>query len=214
MLIDRILSHPLVFDWQQRLCNHYENVRDHFREYLDVADKDILEIGCSTGACAKVAVPMGRNRYVGIDIVPEYVALAAKRCPAGKFLAMDARSLAFPDASFDVVLFVGALHHMDNGVVRDCFREIGRVLRPGGVVLCGEPVFTKGKALSTFFLNHDRGKYIRDEEGYRGLFDGFEVLRQDYFHFAVHRFCSFVLRKRGEAPSGGRGRVSASEVNH
>lgn len=203
MIVDYILSNPIVFDWQQRMWNHYGAIREHFGAYLNVSDKDILDIGCSTGSCGRGAVPIERNRYVGIDIVPEYVALAARRCPAGKYLVMDARNLTFPDSSFDVVLFVGALHHMDDGLIKSLFREIRRVLRDGGVVLCAEPVFTKGKILSTFFLNHDRGKYIRNEEGYRSLFDGFSVLRQDYLRFAMHRFCSFVLRKAGAVSPGG-----------
>ncbi len=206
MILDFVLSNPVIFDWQQRLCNHYGSVREHFRDYLEVSDKDILDIGCSTGACARQAVPLERNRYIGIDIEPKYVQLAAKRCPAGQFLVMDARAMKFEACRFDVVMFVGALHHMDDGIIKSCFQEIRRVLRDDGVVLCAEPVFTPGKRLSTFLLKNDRGKYIRDEEGYQRLFDGFRVERQDYFRFAVHRFCSFVLRKQTDTLRNGNGR--------
>ncbi len=206
MILDFVLSNPVIFDWQQRLCNHYGSVREHFRDYLEVSDKDILDIGCSTGACARQAVPLERNRYIGIDIEPKYVQLAAKRCPAGQFLVMDARAMKFEACRFDVVMFVGALHHMDDGIIKSCFQEIRRVLRDDGVVLCAEPVFTPGKRLSTFLLKNDRGKYIRTEEGYQRLFDGFRVERQDYFRFAVHRFCSFVLRKQTDTLRNGNGR--------
>ena len=93
---------------------------------------------------------------------------------------MDARALTFPDASFDVILFVGTLHHMDDGLIEQCFLQIKRVLRPDGVVLCAEPVFTEGKPLSRFLLLRDRGEFIRDEPGYRRLFGGFGILRQDF----------------------------------
>jgi ubiquinone/menaquinone biosynthesis C-methylase UbiE len=195
MLRDWLLSRAWAFEWQQRLCNNYTAIRDHFREHLDVSGKDILDVGCSTGTCAAAVVSMDRNRYVGIDIVPQYVERAARRCPAGTFRTMDARRLDFPDASFDVVLFVGVLHHLEDGLIRDCLRDIRRVLRPGGVVLCAEPVFTRGKPLSTLLLTFDRGRYIRTEAGYRALFDGFTVTSQRYFRLSVHRFCSFELRK-------------------
>jgi ubiquinone/menaquinone biosynthesis C-methylase UbiE len=195
MLHDWLLSRAAVFEWQQRLCNNYGSVRKHFREYLDVSGKDILDVGCATGSCGATVVSLERNHYVGVDVVPQYVERARQRFPAGKFLTMDARRLDFPDASFDVVLFIGVLHHMDDGLVRDCFRDIRRVLRPDGVVLCAEPVFHPNEPLSTLLLKFDRGRYIRTEEGYRRLFDGFGVPAQGYVRLSVHKLCSFVLRR-------------------
>ena len=194
-LIDLVLADPVFFDWQQRLCNNYDSIPRHFADYLDVTGKDILEIGCSTAACAKAAVKMDRNRYIGIDIISKYVEFAAKRSPQGTFITMDARELTFDAHSFDVVLIVGALHHMDPETVRACFKEIKRVLRNDGVVLCAEPLFTPGKWFSNFLLRNDRGRYIRTEAGYRGLFEGFTIAREGYFRFSAHRFASFVLQK-------------------
>lgn len=195
-LIHSLLAHPAVFEWQQRLCNNYAVLREHFGPFLQVKDKDILEIGCSTGICASFAVDMEDNRYTGIDIEPQYVDYARPRYPAGRFVSMDARELTFADDSFDVIMFVGALHHMPDEVIRSCFRQIKRVLRPDGVVLSAEPLFTPGKPLSNFLLRHDRGRHIRNVAGYRCLFDGFSVARQDYLRFSAHRFCSFVLKKQ------------------
>jgi ubiquinone/menaquinone biosynthesis C-methylase UbiE len=195
MLKDLFLSPAVLFELQQRLCNNYTAIRDHFRDYLDVHDRDILDVGCSTGTCASVAVRMDQNRYIGIDVAPQYVRLAARRHPAGKFLTMDARQLSFADNSFDVVMFIGVLHHMDDQLIKDCLKDIRRVLRRDGVVLCAEPVFTPGKLLSTVLLTCDRGRHIRNEAGYRGLFDGFAIASQRYFSFSIHRFCSFVLKK-------------------
>ena len=194
-LVNLVLANPVFFDWQQRLCNNYDSIPREFADYLDVSGKDILEIGCSTGTCAKTAVKMDRNRYIGIDIIPKYIELAAKRSPQGTFITMDGRELKFSAQSFDVVLFVGALHHMDPETVRACFKEIKRVLRDDGVVLCAVPLFTPGKWLSNLLLRHDRGRYIRDEAGYRDLFEGFTIAREGYFRFSAHRFGSFVLKK-------------------
>jgi SAM-dependent methyltransferase len=46
---------------------------------------------------------------------------------------MDARSLDFPDASFDVVFSISSVEHFGGpGDIERAAREIGRVLRPGG----------------------------------------------------------------------------------
>jgi ubiquinone/menaquinone biosynthesis C-methylase UbiE len=194
-MVSRLLSQPRLFQWQQRLCNNYGAVREHFATYLDVSGKDILDIGCSTGNCASTIVPMARNRYVGIDIAADYIELARKQYPAGSFLHMNARKLTFKENSFDVVTFIASLHHMSDELISACLKEVRRVLRTDGVVLCAEPVFTKGRRLSTLFLNCDRGKYIRAREGYQALFHGFHVSEARYFDFSIHRFCSFILRR-------------------
>jgi ubiquinone/menaquinone biosynthesis C-methylase UbiE len=193
-LLASLLSRPRVFQCQQRFCNNYGAVKDHFARHVSVRGKDILDIGCSTGNCASAVVPMEHNRYVGIDIVPGYIDLARRWHHGGSFMQMDARDLAFANRSFDLVLFIATLHHMDDRLVRDCFREVRRVIRRDGIVLCAEPVFTRRRVLSTLFLYADRGKHIRTESGYRGLFDGFVVSEASSFDFSIHRFCSFVLR--------------------
>lgn len=198
-LVANILSRPRVFEWQQRFCNNYGAVKYHFTNHLAVSGKDILDIGCSTGNCASAILSMEQNRYVGIDIMPGYIELARRWHQSGSFLEMDARKLAFPDDSFDIVMFIAALHHMGDQLVKDCMREIRRVLRRDGIVLCAEPVFTKGRFLSALLLSFDRGKHIRTESGYRALCDGFEIGESSYFDLSVHRFCSFILRPRSQA---------------
>ncbi|MBI5559851.1 MAG: class I SAM-dependent methyltransferase [Deltaproteobacteria bacterium] len=194
-LIDMVLSAPAVFEWQQRLCNDYSAVREEFKTHLDSSGKDILDIGCSTGACAGKVVSMDKNRYVGIDTRADYIKTASERYPRGAFLHMDARRLDFMDNRFDVVILSGTLHHMDDGLTRECLKEARRVLKNDGAVLVAEPVFTKGSFLSNLLLGLDRGRFIRSLEGYRGLFNGFSIIRENFFRFSLHRFCSFVLVK-------------------
>lgn len=194
--IEKVLSLPLVFDFQQKFCNNYTAVRREFAEYLDTPGKRILDVGCSTGACARQVVDMEKNVYTGVDIDAQYIEKAARLYPAGTFMALDARSLPFESRSFDIVLFTGVWHHMDDGLIKDCLREVRRVLADDGVVLVAEPVFTPGWGWSNFLLGLDRGRHIRAEEGYRSLTDGFVVARQRFFKLSFHRFCSFVLKKR------------------
>jgi SAM-dependent methyltransferase len=50
---------------------------------------------------------------------------------------MDSHSMAFPDSSFDAVWIAGVLHHMDIDLMA---KEIHRILKPGGRVVCQEPL--------------------------------------------------------------------------
>lgn len=199
--VDLILSVPLLFDLQQKYFNNYEAVREEFKDFLDTSGLDILEVGCSTGICGSKVVDMSKNRYVGIDLDPGYVEIARRRSPATTILHMDARNLAFEDRRFDRVLFVGVIHHLDDPTARDCMTDVDRVLKDDGAVLVAEPLFTPGWPVSNLLLHLDRGDHIRSRKGYEALFEGFDITRQDYFKLSFHRFCSFVLNKRGRRPT-------------
>lgn len=194
-MVEKTLSYPLVFELQQKFCNNYDAVFNEFSDYLNKAGLCILDIGCSTGTCGSSIIDMKNNQYHGIDLNENYVKIAANNFPLGNFQSMNAKDMQFEDKKFDVVLLIGTLHHMSNEVITTCLKDVLRVLKPHGVVLIGEPVFTKNWWLSSFLLSLDRGEYIRTQENYKKLFTGFKIKRESYFKFSAHRFCSFVLQK-------------------
>ena len=194
-LLNITLSHPRIFEWQQKLCNDYSSIGKEFSGELAGAGKAILDVGCAGGTCSGQIIDMKKNRFIGIDVEARYIERAAKQYPDGKFLSMDGRKLAFENNSFDVVLFVGVLHHMNDELIHDCLKEIHRVVRPEGVVLITEPLFTKGCWLSNLLLSFDRGRFIRKKEEYQSLLMNFNIAREGYFEFSRHRMCSFVLKK-------------------
>ncbi len=195
-LVHRLLDIPLIFELQETLCNNYGGVRKEFSEYLSEDGLKILDIGCSTGASAQSIVDMDRQNYTGIELIPKYAAFAAKRNPKGKVLAMDATKMDFPAHSFDLGFFLGVWHHMDDQTVRNSLINVKRVLKPGGVLLVAEPLFTPGRWYSNMFLKRDRGSYIRSRVGYLALTKGWHVERERFFRFSLHRFLSLVLRPK------------------
>jgi SAM-dependent methyltransferase len=191
----RLLDNPIVFQFQQRVCNNYQSLKETFPSYFGVTGKNILDIGCSTATCSGQIIDMKNNHYVGIDIDPKYVELAKRSYPHGQFLQQDARKLPFENDFFDLIMFNGVWHHMDDGLVRSCMKEVHRVLRPTGVVVVSEPVFRRDWPVSTWFLENDRGKYIRDRAGYRALFDEFSIVEEKTLRIMLHEFAGFVARK-------------------
>jgi ubiquinone/menaquinone biosynthesis C-methylase UbiE len=100
--------------------------------------KDVVELGCGSGLGAELIARLKPRSYVGLDLMPEQIALAEKRdIPGARFLVGDASAVDLPDACADVVVVFGILHHVERW--REAVAECRRLLRPGGVFIVEEP---------------------------------------------------------------------------
>lgn len=102
-------------------------LRAHFR----ARNLSILDVACGGGFLAN---PLASEGYqvTGIDLSQGSLAVARQHDLSHdvNYLAMDARSLSFPDDHFDVVCMMDFLEHIED---RDAvLREAQRVLKPGG----------------------------------------------------------------------------------
>ena len=90
------------------------------------ANARVLDVGCGDG---EIDAFVGRERadleIIGIDVSPRPGAMI----PVQKF---DGRSLPFPDASFDAVVFVDVLHHAEEAEL--LLSEAVRVSRAAVVI--------------------------------------------------------------------------------
>jgi ubiquinone/menaquinone biosynthesis C-methylase UbiE len=114
---------------------HYEAPR--LRRLSDGSANEILEIGCGQGAGARIIYDLfSPQRYVGIDLDPRMIKRARKRSgalPDATFTEGDVTDLEFPDATFDLVIDFGIIHHVPNW--KDALAEVHRLLRPSGEFL-------------------------------------------------------------------------------
>lgn len=105
---------------------------------LEVKDKDVLEIGCGNGYGGYLLNQFGPKNYVGVDVMEEQIEIARRNHPQYDFLVQDAADLSqFSDASRDVVVIFGVLHHIPEW--RKVLDEIHRLLRPNGRLFLEEP---------------------------------------------------------------------------
>lgn len=117
---------------------------------LDVKGKEILEIGCGNGFGGYLLNQLGPKSYVGLDVMEEQIAIACRNYPQYRFLVQDATDLSqFVDASKDVVIIFGVLHHIPEW--RNVIDEIKRVLKPDGSLFVEEPRGVDIKLFDFFF---------------------------------------------------------------
>jgi len=111
--------------------------RRHIRGIVDASgSRDVLEVGVGTGGSLR-HYPKG-TKVVGIDMCAEMLEKAQVVVADGVEADVDLRlgdgeKLAFPDASFDLVVMLFVVSVTPNP--HALLDEVARVLRPGGRVL-------------------------------------------------------------------------------
>lgn len=107
----------------------------------------LLDAGIGTGRnCAYY--PLGAN-VAGIDTSPAMLARAYRRCPtvaaAGQLHLMDVTALRFATGSFDAAVASFLFCVLPDDHQAPALRELGRVVRPGGVIRLLEYVRPTGR---------------------------------------------------------------------
>jgi SAM-dependent methyltransferase len=107
----------------------------------------LLEIGAGpTNACSEILSAIGN--VTGIDIDPDV--------QSNKFLSRavvyDGRMMPFKDGSFDACVSNWVLEHVEHPV--EHFREVARVLRPGGVYCARTPNLYHFVTMTSHMMPH------------------------------------------------------------
>ena len=128
---------------------------------IDISQvKDLLEIGCGSGAVSRLISSKYGINVTGTDIDEDQIETAkdlGKEIKNIRFIVEDAADLPFNNRSFDAVLVINVLHHISNWM--DALKEMDRVLKSDGYILISEMLFTKRteKISKTIYRKHGYG---------------------------------------------------------
>lgn len=95
----------------------------------DCRRRHVLDLGSGPGNIAEVFAERGA-KVTGVDFSPQMVKVAQRCYPHISFMEANGEQLPFGDGTFDAVVCNYVVHHFARPEV--VFREIFRVLKPGG----------------------------------------------------------------------------------
>jgi ubiquinone/menaquinone biosynthesis C-methylase UbiE len=110
---------------------HYANF---LLRHLPSNCQNALEIGCGTGAFARLLAQRSQN-VLALDLSPEMIRIARERSAQFsnlEFELADVCDRVFPAEIFDCIVTIAALHHMP---LREIVLKMKAALKPGGVLL-------------------------------------------------------------------------------
>jgi len=119
-----------------------EERREFFKEVLSVCRQyihgKVVDIGCGSGFFLQLLTThITHHGVYGIDFSSSSIARCRKEVPQGKFLLSDIYYLGCRDGTFDTVICMETLEHLDRP--GEAVREILRVCRDGGFVIIAIP---------------------------------------------------------------------------
>jgi len=128
----------------------------------------ILEIGCGPGNIARY---LADYDYVGFDLNSKYIEAARRRLPTAKFECERVSHFSLREQrSFDFVLAIGILHHLNDDESSRLFQIAYDALKTGGKLVTFDGVWTDNQPATTrWLLARDRGQHIRSEQEYLAI---------------------------------------------
>ena len=183
----RVLAFPIAYQLWWNVVGGPAEARVLVNEYVQPrVGARILEIGCGPGTIVSYLPPAD---YLGFDLSPEYVEMARRRFPKARFICEGVSQFTLAkEQSFDVVLAIGIVHHLEDAEARKLFQIAHQALKIGGKLVTMDGVWTDGQSpAARWLLARDRGQYVRSEREYIGIasqvFSKIEAsIRHDLLH--------------------------------
>jgi SAM-dependent methyltransferase len=163
------LKHALHFPGMYRFFTTLISKNCGYRLVTEIiqpeSNESILDIGCGP---ADIAAYLPETvKYTGFDISHEYIEAAKKRFGSrGNFICAPVSSFSVVN-SFDIVIAIGVLHHLDDDEAQRLCSLAKLALKPGGKFISMDGCFEDNQnSIAEWLLKNDRGGYVRREDEY------------------------------------------------
>ena len=182
-----LLGHPALYQAYQNAGGFFGARVKAISDYLALRPgMRVIDIGCGPGYILR-HLPEGVD-YAGFDIDESYIDHARRAFGhLGQFHCRYFDAAAAREfRGADVVMMNGVLHHIDDGELQATLSNVRDALTPDGVLFTLDGCYRNGQSrIARWLLDHDRGEFVRDEDGYdrvlRGAFAKVDLaIREDY----------------------------------
>jgi SAM-dependent methyltransferase len=186
-----LVSKPFVYDLVQSLAGQ-EKVAQRLRAVLaDMPHRRALDVGSAAGG---FAYRLGISP-VFADLDPRPVAALRRRRPEVRATVADAATLPFADRTFDLVLCLAVLHHLDDATLERVVSELARVAAARVLIL--EPLRNDARGISRWLWHYDRGRHPRTRDQLIAALSKSMHVEEAAEFSVYHQYLMCVMRSRG-----------------
>jgi len=168
-LYDRVLGIPFVYTRIRPLMVGGVDMMPSYVN-LDVQPDDVVvDVGCGPGEALKYLTRF--RTFHGFDTDATAISFARKLAANRSDVTFEARAVTAADLAEikpTRVMMNGLLHHLDDAQAIELLSMCARVPSVRRIATL-DVVFLPGKYLSNLLARFDRGKHVRDVEGFRAL---------------------------------------------
>ena len=183
-IVQRIVSHPWIYDHVQRLLGlgaTYERLAAQAATVNPAAL--VLDLGGGTGLYRNVW--SSDCIYLCLDVDVLKLQHFLRKNPDGSAILGDATCIPIKDNSIDVAVCIAVAHHLSNASLAELVRESHRTLKATGTFLFVDAVWVPRRWSGRMLWRYDRGSYPRSAEYLRSvLSEQYHLVHSE--RYAVH----------------------------
>jgi SAM-dependent methyltransferase len=168
-LYDRVLGLPFVYTRIRPLVVGGVDMSASYENLSVGPDDVVVDVGCGPGEALKYLRAF-RSLH-GFDTDPVAISFARKVSAGRSNVTFEDRAVTAEDLGRIAptrVMMNGLLHHLSDAEAVDLLRACAVVPSVRRIATL-DVIYLPGETLSNFFARLDRGKFVRDRDGYLAL---------------------------------------------
>ncbi len=186
-MINFLLQYPIFYRLYQKTVRKKNHEYDLFKFIFSEINKKsqirMLDLCCGDSFVLKY-VGNYIDDYVGIDNNEKYLKQLKNEWPKFKFIKADITKLndlqEIKNFEPNLIFMNGAIHHLDDSTMKLINDFIHKF--KNSIFLSVDPIKHKNKMINKIMIFFDRGKFIRNENGFQKVMTNFEKFIVDDFY--------------------------------